>query len=72
MSFIQTAKNHAARIAAPVSGALLMVGTSAHAAIPAGVQTALDDLGTDALTVAGIVLAAVVGVFAFKFIRKGL
>lgn len=45
---------------------------SARAAIPTQVQTALDNLSTDALTVAGIVLAAIVAVYAFKFIRKGL
>lgn len=45
---------------------------SAHAAIPTEVQTALDNLSTDSLTVAGIVLAAIVAVYAFKFIRKGL
>lgn len=45
---------------------------SAYAAVPTNVQTALDDLSADALTVAGIVLAAVVAVYAFKFIRKGL
>lgn len=58
------------RFAAVAAATSLAV--SAHAAIPTGVQTALDDLSTDALTVAGIVLAAVVAVFAFKFIRKGL
>ena len=51
---------------------LALVGASAHAAIPTEVQTALDALSTDALTVAGIVLAAIVAVYAFKFIRKGL
>lgn len=51
--------------------ALTAIGT-AHAAVPANVQTALDGLSADAVTVAGIVLAAVVAVFAFKFIRKGL
>ncbi|HEY4065619.1 MAG TPA: major capsid protein [Burkholderiaceae bacterium] len=50
---------------------LALMGT-AHAAIPADVSTALTSLNTDALEVAGIVLAAIVGVFAFKFIRKGL
>lgn len=58
-------------VQAASAGALALAGT-AHAAIPASVQTALDDLSTDALTVAGIVLAAVVAVYAFKFIRKGL
>lgn len=60
------------RIAQAASaGALALAGT-AHAAIPANVTSALDDLSADALTVAGIVLAAVVAVYAFKFIRKGL
>lgn len=51
-----------------------MVGLlgSALAAVPAAVSTALTDLQADALTVAGIVLAAIVAVYAFKFIRKGL
>lgn len=59
------------RLAAVPAFVLASVGT-AHAAIPAGVSTALEDLSTDALTVAGIVLAAIVAVYAFKFIRKGL
>jgi hypothetical protein len=42
------------------------------AAVPANVTTALSDLSADSLTVAGIVLAAIVAVYAFKFIRKGL
>lgn len=45
---------------------------SAMAAVPANVSTALDGLSADAVTVAGIVLAAIVAVYAFKFIRKGL
>jgi hypothetical protein len=49
----------------------LTVGSSAHAAIPAEVTTALSSLSTDALTVAGVVLAAIVAIYAFKFIRKG-
>lgn len=54
------------------AGVVTTIGASAHAAIPTNVQTALDSLSADALTVAGIVLAAVVAVYAFKFIRKGL
>jgi hypothetical protein len=46
--------------------------TSAQAEVPAVVTTALANLQTDALTVAGVVLAAIVAVYAFKFIRKGL
>ena len=48
------------------------LGVSAMAAVPAEVTTALADLKTDGLVVAGVVLAAIVGIFAFKFIRKGL
>ncbi len=57
---------------APVLAAGTLLAASAHAAIPAEVDTALENLSTDALTVAGIVLAAIVAVYAFKFIRKGL
>lgn len=55
-----------------IPAAVLAASGSAMAAVPANVQTALDALSADALTVAGIVLAAVVAVYAFKFIRKGL
>jgi len=46
--------------------------TAAHAAVPADVTTALGDMKTDALTVGGVVLVAVISVFALKFIRKGI
>lgn len=55
-----------------VVASLSTLGASAFAAVPAAVSTALTDLQADALTVAGIVLAAIVAVYAFKFIRKGL
>jgi hypothetical protein len=54
-----------------VAGLTALAG-SAMAEVPAGVTTALSTLSTDAITVAGVVLAAVVAVYAFKFIRKGL
>ena len=60
------------KLVAPALAAASMVAASAHAAIPSEVSSALNDLSTDALTVAGIVLAAIVAVYAFKFIRKGL
>lgn len=55
-----------------VPAALLGSMGSAFAAVPAEVTTALTALQADALTVAGVVLAAIVAVYAFKFIRKGL
>lgn len=45
---------------------------NALAAVPEGVTTELGNLKTDALTVAGLVLGALIAVFAFKFMRKGL
>ena len=52
--------------------ALAVAGaTSAHAAVPADVTTALTDMKADALVVAGLVLVAVIAVVAFKFMRKG-
>lgn len=45
---------------------------SAMAAVPADVTTALTDMKADALTVAAVVLVAIIAVAAVKFIRKGL
>ncbi len=47
-----------------------LVGSQAHAAVPAAVTTAVTDAGADAATVAGAVLVAVVGLLAFKFMRQ--
>lgn len=62
-----------------LAGRLALVGgvaaagvTSAMAAVPAEVTSALASIGADALTVAGVVLVAIIGLFAFKFLRKGL
>lgn len=45
---------------------------SAMAALPANVTGSLTNLSADSLEIAGIVLAAIVAVFAFKFMRRGL
>ena len=55
-----------------VLAVLVTIASASRAAIPSEVDTALDSLGTDALYVAGAVLAAVVAVYAFKFILKGI
>lgn len=62
-----------------LSGRLALVGgvaaagvTSAMAAVPADVTTALSTIGADALTVAGVVLVAIIGLFAFNFLRRGV
>jgi len=44
----------------------------AMAAVPVGVTTSLTDAATDSVTVAGLVLAVIVGVMAFKYMRRAL
>lgn len=68
---ISVARKYGARVAAVPGLAVVAMG-NAHAELPTEVTTALGSLSTDALKVAGIVLAAIVAVYAFKFIRKGL
>ncbi|MFG0609405.1 major capsid protein [Delftia sp. WSY_14] len=65
------ARKYGTRVAAVPAVAIMAMG-NAHAVLPTEVETALGSLSTDALKVAGIVLAAIVAVYAFKFIRKGL
>jgi len=45
---------------------------SAFAAVPASVTTALSDAQTDGVTIATAVFVAIVAMFAFKLMRKGL
>lgn len=52
--------------------ALAAAAGSAVAAVPADVSGAIETAGTDGATVAGLVLVAVVGIFAFTLMRKGL
>lgn len=52
--------------------AVVLSPLSAFAAVPEAVTTALTDMKADALTVAGVVLVAIIAVAAVKFIRKGL
>ena len=58
------------KLALPVS--LFAAAGSVMAAVPAEVTTAIADMKTDALVVAGAVLVAIIAVAAIKFIRKGL
>jgi hypothetical protein len=51
---------------------LAVVGGSAMAAVPAEVTTAMSSIGTDAGSIATVVLVAIVAVFAIKFLRKGV
>lgn len=54
-----------------IPAAVLASAGSAFAAVPADVTTALTDMKADALTVAGLVIVALIAVMAFKFMRKG-
>lgn len=54
------------------AGALTVAAGNAMAAVPGDVTTALGDAKTDGVTVATAVLVAVVAIYAFKLMRKGL
>lgn len=56
---------------AAVPAFVLATAGAAHAAVPAEVSTALAEMKSDAMTVAGLVLVAIIVVAAFKFMRKG-
>lgn len=53
-------------------GSLAVLPLSAFAAVPADVTTALTDMKADGLTVAAVVLVAIIAIAAVKFIRRGL
>lgn len=53
-----------ALVAVPVS--------QAFAAVPAEVTTALGDAKTDGIAVAGLVLVAIIAMYAFKLMRRGI
>lgn len=59
------------KIAAAGAALVGSVG-SAMAAVPADVSTALTDAKADALTVAGLALIVIIGIAAFKYMRRGV
>lgn len=63
--------NQLRRISAATVAGLSLLGSNVYAAVPADVSTALGTMKDDALVVAGLVLIAIIGVAAFKFMRKG-
>lgn len=67
-----TLRSTVAKKLAVATAATLAFVEAANAAVPAEVTTAMADMNTDALKIAAVVLVAVIGVFAFKFMRKGL
>lgn len=52
--------------------ALSLFAGSAFAEVPASVTTALSDAQTDGVTIATAVFVAIVAMYAFKLMRKGL
>lgn len=54
-----------------VAGAGLLA-TQAMAEVPAAVNTAITDAGTDAAVIGGLVLVVIVGIAAFKYMRRAL
>lgn len=51
---------------------LSMLASQAFAAVPADVTTALTDAKTDSLAVAGLALVVIIGIAAFKYMRRGV
>jgi hypothetical protein len=47
-----------------------LVASSAHAEVPAAVLTAITTAGTDAATLGAAVLVVLVGIWAFKLLRR--
>lgn len=58
--------------AALVSLAGLAMVSSAHAEVPAAVLTAITEAGTNAGIMGAAVLVVIVGIRAFKWLRKAL
>lgn len=54
------------------AASLAMVGAASQAAVPESVSTAITTGATDGATVAGLVIVAIVGIWVFSLIRKGL
>lgn len=51
---------------------LLPLSAAAFAEVPASVTGAITEAGTDASTVGAAVLVVIVGIFAFKLLRRAL
>lgn len=62
----------ARKLAAPAVAGIGALAASAFAAVPTEVTTELGNAKTDGVSVATLVLVAVIALFAFKFMRKGL
>lgn len=65
-------RNFGTAFAVAGSSALVLAAGSAHAALPEGVKSALDQAQTDGVEVGGMVLGVIIAIAAFKYIRRAL
>ncbi|MFP6860108.1 major capsid protein [Pseudomonas sp.] len=65
---LKAIKRTTAAVAAISVGAV----TNVYAEVPTGVSTAITAAGADAAVVGGLVLVVLVGIMAFKWIRKAM
>lgn len=49
-----------------------LVAQQAHAEVPAAVSAAITEAGADAAIIGGLVLVVIVGIAAFKYMRKAM
>jgi len=60
------------KIRTSLSGALLLAGTSAFAAVPEAVTTEITGAKTDVMAVGALVFAVAVGIVVFKWFKRAL
>lgn len=65
-------KNAFVRYVAPVGAGVLALAQQAMADVPTEVTTELTSAGTDAKTIGAAVLVVIIGIFAFKMLRRAL
>lgn len=53
-------------------GALSGFAATANATLPTGVTDAIDTAGADAAVIGGAILVVLIGIAAFKYLRKAL
>lgn len=50
----------------------MLAAASSHAALDSAITTSLSTAQTDGITLGGLVLAAIIAIWAFKLIRRAL
>ncbi|STB63797.1 major capsid protein [Chromobacterium violaceum] len=70
MKFREIARRYGSRAA--LAAAMTTVAATALADVPEEVKTSITNSGKDAAIMGGLVLAVIVGIFGFKWMRKAL